>query len=697
MVQPQLPSNKESQPGPARSPARSPAASTPTPSATPVGTPTSTRTPTPTKLLPSPSQTPTKLIPAPIPTPNKSRPTVSTTPSKLVTTSSPAPAKQGIAPITTTTLSKGPAKIIPGTLSGKMAVSAPAMSATKTPIKVTASPVLKSAVTKPVSFQPAAKVTASVVSATSSVSQSTAPVTATVALKPGTPTKAVVAQLRVITTATAGTTAATTTTVKAPVQAQAVIQGQQVAAGALTAQGLTLIRTPVQLPPGVQATMITNAQGVPVMRLQGAGIQSSTPVTIMTTQVGAAGLQGAAAFVRVAAPISGVSTTASGGTLIKLPIQAATTQAVGTIKIPVTGAQQILTSAAVVASGHGTIQQQLPLTVSPGGQVNVLGQQGHITAVGPGGIPVKIALGNVQPQAHGSTQIQQVVKSQVTQPVGAASPIKLSAVTPTKSQVSASSVAVTPNKVTQAAVTTPTKVLTPDKTQVKPSVTLQTRTPVAVSSVAHTPPKLDLVKTSSSIPVTAAMMSTSSRAMNAGTVPGNTNSTVQSQVIKSPVTVSSQAGDSKISSLAQVQPQVAKSINAPLSVSANVSQLQTTVVQAGLITSSTITASQTEKPLIRITSAAQTEKPSTQITSVVTATTTSSKPVAPISNTVSTVVKTPVTVLTGTIPTATVSTTSLQQKAPLPSTLPQVSTGVAVTSASLPPGNHILVYAGHSC
>ena len=571
--------------------------------------------------------------------------------------------------------------MIPGTISGKATGATTTVSLAKIPVKVTASsPVLKATVPKPVAVSPVSRAVTTGLAAASPVRQSTAqfPAGVTVPLKPGTPTKAVVAQLRVVTTAASGTTAATTA-VKAPVQAQAVVQGQQVAASALTAQGLTLIRTPVQLPPGVQATMITNAQGVPVMRLQGPGIQSSSPVTIMTTQVGTSGLQGAAAFVRVATPISGASTTAAGSTLIKLPIQTATTQAVGTIKIPVTGATQITSSTAGMVTGQAVIQQQLPISMTPGSQVNVLGPQGQITAVGPGGIPVKIALGNVQAQhAHAGAQIQQVVKPQVStaaKPLVNASPVKISAVTPTKTLVSATAPTGTPGKVAQAILATPEKVTTPEKVLTKPTLTPQTSASTTVSSAALTlPQKVEQVTVNSTAPGTASVNSTQTCAAQAVTKLAVTPSTQQNVVVQIPatLTVKSQQEESKISAQVALPAQAVKPVSVPVLAAACVPQSPTPMTTA-------------------------TSTPNKQLTQVTPATSaavkTSSISVVPLPAAASTVamaaVKTPVTVLTGTIPTATVSTTSLQHKAAVSSVHSLVSTGVTMAGVGIPPGNYV--------
>ncbi|XP_078371198.1 host cell factor 2-like [Oculina patagonica] len=243
---------------------------------------------------------------------------------------------------------------------------------------------------------------------------------------------------------TAQSAAAATTAVsaaKAPVQGQVVNQGQASSAATLTNQGLALLRAPVQLPPGVQATMITNAQGIPVMRLQGAGIQGTAPVTLVTTQVGATQLQGAT-IVRMAAPIGGTVTTgaATAGTVLRLPVQsggAGTVQGTAVLKIPVTSSIQMpgttgLTFTAMAGSTGqaAVIRQQLPVTVPanlpPGTQLKV-GPQGQLTAVGPGGIPVQLTLQNVKTQ-----QVSTGLQVQQGTPLGTPAVVQLSGASPVK-------------------------------------------------------------------------------------------------------------------------------------------------------------------------------------------------------------------------------------------------------------------------
>ena len=238
-------------------------------------------------------------------------------------------------------------------------------------------------------------------------------------------------------TATASTAASGA---KALVQGQAVNQGQAASAATITNQGLALLRAPVQLPPGVQATMITNAQGIPVMRLQGAGIQGTTPVTLVTSQVGATQLQGAT-IVRMATPIGGTVTTGAGttGTVLRLPVQSggAGVQGTAVLKIPVTTSIQMpgttgltLTAMAGSTGQAAVIRQQLPVTVPanlpPGTQLKV-GPQGQLTAVGPGGIPVQLTLQNVKTQQVATgLQVQQgaTLGTPTVVQIAGASPVK---------------------------------------------------------------------------------------------------------------------------------------------------------------------------------------------------------------------------------------------------------------------------------
>ncbi|KAM7443944.1 Host cell factor2 [Porites harrisoni] len=282
--------------------------------------------------------------------------------------------------------------------------------------------------------------------------------------------------------------------IKTVVQGQLVNQGQAASAGSITGQGLALIRAPVQLPPGVQATMITNAQGIPVMRLQGAGIQGTAPVTIVTTQVGATQLQGAT-IVRMAAPVGNpASSGTTTGTVLRLPVQSGTSNVPGTavLKIPVTtsiqlpGATGLTMTAIAGSSGQAVIRQQLPVTLPanlpPGTQLKV-GPQGQLTAVGPGGIPVQLTLQNVKTQ-----QVATGLQVQSSATIGTPTVVQLAGASPVKAniaQLTTSSAA--PAKVTQA-----TQSLV---TSTKPAVTL------TVASVAKT------VMTTASVTPSSAVVS----------------------------------------------------------------------------------------------------------------------------------------------------------------------------------------------
>lgn len=283
------------------------------------------------------------------------------------------------------------------------------------------------------------------------------------------------------TSVTQTSTAAASTAVsgiKTVVQGQLVNQGQAASAGSITGQGLALIRAPVQLPPGVQATMITNAQGIPVMRLQGAGIQGTAPVTIVTTQVGATQLQGAT-IVRMAAPVgNSASSGTTTGTVLRLPVQSGTSNVPGTavLKIPVTtsiqlpGATGLTMTAIAGSSGQAVIRQQLPVTLPanlpPGTQLKV-GPQGQLTAIGPGGNPVQLTLQNVKTQQL-ATGLQ--VQSGAT--IGTPTVVQLAGASMKANIAQLTTSSSAPAKVTQA-----TQSLV---TSTKPAVTL------TVASVAKT-------------------------------------------------------------------------------------------------------------------------------------------------------------------------------------------------------------------
>jgi len=293
---------------------------------------------------------------------------------------------------------------------------------------------------------------------------------------------------------------------KAPVQSQAVNQGQAASAATITNQGLALLRAPVQLPPGVQATMITNAQGIPVMRLQGAGIQGTAPVTLVTSQVGATQLQGAT-IVRMAAPIGGTVTTGAGttGTVLRLPVQSggAGVQGTAVLKIPVTTSIQMpgttgltLTAMAGSTGQAAVIRQQLPVTVPanlpPGTQLKV-GPQGQLTAVGPGGIPVQLTLQNVKTQQvatglQGSTLgTPTVVQIAGASPVKAANTAQLvssSSSAPPLQKVTAVSTQGTPG-ISRSAANTTTMLSTS-----KPVMTTTSGTPAAAAGQSTTSNKM---------------------------------------------------------------------------------------------------------------------------------------------------------------------------------------------------------------
>ena len=315
---------------------------------------------------------------------------------------------------------------------------------------------------------------------------------------------------RIPVSTTAATTSSSTTAVKGPVQDQAVTQPPAAAASAasLAAQGLTLIRAPVQLPPGVQATMITNAQGIPVMRLQGTGIQGSSPVTLVTSQVSGTQLQGAA-IVRMAAPISNPATSGTpAGTIVRLPMQSGGTSVQGTavLKIPVTTTVQVpagagLTLATMAGTGGQTvIRQQLPVTVPanlpPGTQLKV-GPQGQLTAIGPGGIPVQLALQNIKTQqVTTGLQIQQGTRlgtPTVVQLTGASpmkpssTPVAVSTVSPMQKVTASQSVLGSnrPSALATAVLTASNEVVTSQSAGPVTAITnTTTSTPSVLSSAA---------------------------------------------------------------------------------------------------------------------------------------------------------------------------------------------------------------------
>ena len=287
---------------------------------------------------------------------------------------------------------------------------------------------------------------------------------------------------------------------KTPVQGQAVNQGQAASATTITNQGLALLRAPVQLPPGVQATMITNAQGIPVMRLQGAGIQGTAPVTLVTSQVGATQLQGAT-IVRMAAPIGGTVTTGAGatGTVLRLPVQSGGTGVQGTavLKIPVTTSIQMpgttgltLTAMAGNTGQAAVIRQQLPVTVPanlpPGTQLKV-GPQGQLTAVGPGGIPVQLTLQNVKTQ-----QVATGLQVQQGATLGTPTVVQIAGASPVKAANTA--------QIVSSSSPSPSQKITAVTTQGTPGISRPAATTTAVLSTSK-----PVMTTTSGIPAAAAV------------------------------------------------------------------------------------------------------------------------------------------------------------------------------------------------
>lgn len=364
------------------------------------------------------------------------------------------------------------------------------------------------------------------------------------------------AQAKVLTTAHKATTSATATmatsstpptaatVVKMTTQAQAVIQGQ--AGTTVTAQGLALIRTPVQLPPGVQATMITNSQGVPVMRLEGPGLQGSTPVTLVTSPAGGTQFQGAT-ILRVGAQgsvaaSSGVMTGA--GTIVRLPMQITGSGSQGAatlVNIPVSSAVQMPSGNAMalatpsVSGAQTVIRPQLSGTVSAnlplGTQFKVLGAQGQLTAVGPGGIPLQIVQ-NIKPQQLASgAQIAQVVRAGTpavvhlttsTSPIKTTQTIATPVTTLPQTKASTPPTQITPVKAKQA-VSTPTA-----------SLVASTSTPSPVSGTQSPGVKL---LTAGSVPLV--QQSSAQVKATAGSIQSQVSKTVASATIQSTPQVSS--------------------------------------------------------------------------------------------------------------------------------------------------------------
>lgn len=475
--------------------------------------------------------------------------------------------------------------------------------------------------------------------------------------------KASVALSTVSTTGQSAATAATTVAsgTKTAIQGQAA--NQALPASTLTNQGLTLLRAPVQLPPGVQATMITNAQGIPVMRLQGAGIQGTAPVTLVTSQVGATQLQGAT-IVRMATPIAGAAAAGTTtGTVLRLPVQSGGTSVQGTavLKIPVTSSIQMpgaagltFTAMAGTTGQAAVIKQQLPVTVPtnlpPGTQLKV-GPQGQLTAVGPGGIPVQLTLQNVKGQvAQGATLTTPTVLQ-----LAGSSPVK---VTNTSQLVSSS---ISPQKVTSSTQSstavgrlpiTTTTVVTSSKTVVTATASATPSAAVAEKIVAVSKVTSSPVVSSTSGP-TSAQASKGLEQKTLATASATQNLTMGNLPISKQVTpVSTQAG--KVTVVA----------------SSSASGIVTTAVSAATITSSPIKARALTTVASRGTVA------STAVTSSV----------QPVKTTVSvsaTVPKpaTPTVIATVTTPTPVLSAASVARVTSAQSTAPSTSTQLSRTAS----------------
>ncbi|PFX33471.1 Host cell factor 1 [Stylophora pistillata] len=475
--------------------------------------------------------------------------------------------------------------------------------------------------------------------------------------------KASVALSTVSTTGQSAATAATTVAsgTKTAIQGQAA--NQALPASTLTNQGLTLLRAPVQLPPGVQATMITNAQGIPVMRLQGAGIQGTAPVTLVTSQVGATQLQGAT-IVRMATPIAGAAAAGTTtGTVLRLPVQSGGTSVQGTavLKIPVTSSIQMpgaagltFTAMAGTTGQAAVIKQQLPVTVPtnlpPGTQLKV-GPQGQLTAVGPGGIPVQLTLQNVKGQvAQGATLTTPTVLQ-----LAGSSPVK---VTNTSQLVSSS---ISPQKVTSSTQSstavgrlpiTTTNVVSSAKTVVTATASATPSAAVAEKIVAVSKVTSSPVVSSTSGP-TSAQASKGLEQKTLATASATQNLTMGNLPISKQVTpVSTQAG--KVTVVA----------------SSSASGIVTTAVSAATITSSPIKARTLTTVASRGTVA------STAVTSSV----------QPVKTTVSvsaTVPKpaTPTVIATVTTPTPVLSAASVARVTSAQSTAPSTSTQLSRTAS----------------
>ena len=261
------------------------------------------------------------------------------------------------------------------------------------------------------------KITASPISTPHSTAHSTTPLVpaqhktiAVTAAQPvsGTISSTASSPLKRVIQTTIANTASPSTPSKQAVTSQAILQTQ--AAGITTPQGLTLVRTPMQLPPGIHATMITNAKGVPMMKLEGPGLQGTSPVTLMTSQVGTAGLQGAT-IVRMATPSSTAVTATTLSNIVKVstPVASTTTPSTTIKKIP---AQSPILKPPTTTASQSVVKQPVPVTlpanIPPGTQIKVLSPSGQLTPLGAGGVPLQLALQNIRAQLPPGMQLQQI-------------------------------------------------------------------------------------------------------------------------------------------------------------------------------------------------------------------------------------------------------------------------------------------------
>lgn len=278
----------------------------------------------------------------------------------------------------------------------------------KTTIATMAAPGLPSKITaSPISTPGTAHGTTPLTNVHSQQKPTGSPVVAAAQPTQGTTSTAASPLKRVIQT-TIANTASSSTPSKQVVTTQAVLQAQ--APGATTPQALTLVRTPMQLPPGIHATMITNAKGVPMMKLEGPGLQGTSPVTLMTSQVGTAGLQGAT-IVRMAAPSSTTVTASTLSNVVKVstPASSTTTPSTTIKKIPV---QSPTAKPPTTAASQSVVKQPVPVTlpanIPPGTQIKVLSPSGQLTPLGAGGVPLQLALQNIRAQLPPGMQLQQI-------------------------------------------------------------------------------------------------------------------------------------------------------------------------------------------------------------------------------------------------------------------------------------------------